>query len=329
MSQKETTGIWVFVEINHNEIHPATFELLSKAQELSQKNQEKVTAILFETLKTNHALTLIGYGADQVVVVKDDKFSMFDPIIYKDAFVNLAHKYQPSIILFAATFIGKSLAPRIQGALKTGLTADCLDLSINDKGQLVQIKPSYGDNLMCTILIPEARPQMTTVRPYVFTPLKFDDKRKGEVIEEKMELVNPFVFEIIKQEKIANKAETISDAKHVVAVGRGIKQEADLKEIEKLANLLNAKIGVTRPLAEKGWYPLEQQIGQSGQTIQPELILNFGIAGAVQYTVGMKNSKFVFSVNTDKNAAIFKESDYGYLGDAKTFATELIKVLTK
>ena len=135
MSQKETKGIWVFVEINHNEIHPATFELLNKAQELSQKNQEKVTAILFETPNINHAPTLIGHGADEVIVVKDKQFSLFDPIIYKSAFVNLVNKYQPAIILFAATFIGKSLAPRIQGALKTGLTADCLDLSINEIGR--------------------------------------------------------------------------------------------------------------------------------------------------------------------------------------------------
>jgi electron transfer flavoprotein alpha subunit len=329
MNEKQAKGIWVFVEINHGEIHASTFELLGKAQALSQSNHEKVTAILLETPHLNHAPTLIGYGADQVIVVKDERFNIFNPTLYKDAVVELAKKYEPAIFLFAATYMGRSLAPRIQGALDTGLTADCLDLSINEKGQLVQIKPSYGDNLMCTILIPEARPQMTTVRPFVFTPLAFDGTRQGEIIEEKLILEEAFVYEVLEQEKLEVKAESLAQAKHVVAVGRGIKKQENLTHVEALAKLLNAKVGVTRPLAENGWYSLDEQIGQSGHTIQPDLILNFGIAGAVQYTVGMKNSKFVFSVNSDADAGIFKESDYGYVGDAKTFAQELIKAIEK
>lgn len=329
MSQKEAQGIWVYVELNHGEIHSSTFELLAKARELSEKNGEEVTAVLLETEATNHADTLIGYGADQVIVVKDEKFDHFNPTLYKDAIVPLAEKYEPSIFLLAATFKGRSLAPRIQGALKTGLTADCLDLSIDEKGRLAQIKPSYGDNLMCTIIIPDARPQMTTVRPNVFIPLDFDGERTGEIIQEDLVLEETIPYEVLEQEVIEIDADNISEADRIVAVGRGIKNQADLKVPEKLADLLHAKIGATRPLAENGWYTLEEQIGQSGYTIQPELILNFGIAGAVQYTVGMKNSKFVFSVNTDEDATIFKESDYGYVGDAKIFAQELIKALEK
>ncbi len=327
MNQNETQGIWVFVELNHDEIHSSTLELLNKAQALSQQNNEAVSAILLESPTSNHAETLIGYGADQVIVLKDERFKLFNPMLYQEAIIGLAQKYQPSIFLFGATYMGRALAPRIQGALKTGLTADVLDLSINEQGNLVQIKPSYGDNLMCTIIIPKTRPQMTTVRPNVFTPLPFDGQRKGEIILETLSLSDHTNYQVLSTQTIEKKADNLADAKVVVAVGRGIKDQANLKHIETCAALLNGKVGVTRPLAENGWYTLDEQIGQSGSTIQPELLLNFGIAGAVQYLVGMNNSKFVFSVNTDEKATIFNESDYGYIGDAKTFAQELIKAL--
>lgn len=324
MSQNNT---WVIAELTDDTIHTATFELLAKAQELKEKNKEAVTAVLLETTNINHEETLIHYGADQVLVVKDDRFETYNAQHSKEVIVTLAKKYKPSIILMSATLQGRSLAPRIQGALKTGLTADCLDLSINEEGKLVQIKPSYGDNLMCTILIPHTTPQMTTIRPNVFVPLEIDTTKTGEIITETIPFETKGIYEVIDTVPLKKKADNIQDAKTIVAIGRGIRSQSDLPILETLANQINAKIGVTRPLAENGWYTIEEQIGQSGYTVMPDLILNFGIAGAVQYTVGMKQSKTVFSVNKDEHAVIFKESDYGYVGDAKTFAQELSKLL--
>lgn len=328
MKQTKENEIWVFVELDQDNIHPSTLELLAKARELSDNNkQQTVSAILLETKQTNNAKTLIGYGADQVILVKDDQFATFDPTFYKNAIKQLVEKYQPAIFLFGATFKGRALAPRVQGALQTGLTADCLELSINNEDQLVQIKPSYGDNLMCTILIPNHLPQMTTVRPSVFKPLAFDNKRQGTVIEETVDLKREYTYEVLESIKKEKQVNAIQNAERIVAVGRGMKSKDNLVYTEKVAELLNANLGATRPLAENGWYTPNEQIGQSGVTIQPELILNFGIAGAIQYTVGMKNSKFVFSVNKDEHATIFKESDYGYVGDANEFAKALIKLL--
>ena len=327
MKEYEANGIWIFVEKQDEKIHPATFELLRKAQELKAQNNQAVTALLLEPNSESHETTLIGYGADSVLVVKADVFKTFDPMIFKTVVVQLVKKYQPSIFLFAATTLGKALAPRIQGALQTGLTSDCLDLKINEEGLLVQIKPSYGDNLMCTILIPSTVPQMSTIRPHVFKPAEFDELRTGSIIQENISITKDTVYEVLQKTPIETQPDSIIDAEHVVAIGRGIKNKEDCKHLEILAQQLNAKIGVTRPLAENGWYTVNEQIGQSGVTIHPELILNFGISGAIQYTSGMKDAKFVFSVNKDENANIFKESDYGFVGDAKAFAIELSKQL--
>lgn len=329
MNKQNAKGIWVYAEITNHIINPATYELLAKAQELKETNQEPVIAVLLKTDKDNFEKELIAYGADQVLVVNSDLFEFYNPTVYEEAIVNLAKRYNPSIFLLAATFQGRSLAPRVQGALQTGLTADCLDLKINEEGNLVQIKPSYGDNLMCTILIPSQVPQMTTVRPNVFKPLDYDDTRQGEVIQETLNLTKKHTYELIEQTPLESQPNSLTDAKNVVAFGRGIKSKDDMVHLENLAQNLNAKIGVTRPLAENGWYTINEQIGQSGVTITPDLILNFGIAGAVQYTVGMKDSKFVFSVNKDEHASIFKTSDYGYIGDAKGFAIELSKQITE
>lgn len=327
MNQVTSNGIWVVAELENDLVHPSTLELLGKAHEISQANADTVTAILLETDQTNHAKTLIGYGADQVLVVKNNLFSEFDPMLAKKAIAQLAKEHEPNIVLFAATLKGRALAPRLQGALQTGLTADCLDLSINQKGELVQVKPSYGDNLMCTILTPERRPQMATVRPNVFNSLAFDSSRQGAIIDVPMTLEKTYTFEVLEKTSGESQTNTITDADKIVAVGRGMKMQDNLVHTEKVAKLLNAKVGATRPLAENGWYTHDEQIGQSGVTIQPQLLLNFGIAGAIQYTVGMNNAKFVFSVNKDPKAAIFQESDVGYVGDAVTFSKALGKLL--
>lgn len=329
MANDQTRNIWVYVEQTGGAVHPAALELLAKAQELKKKLGEDVVAILLSANAEDDALEklLIGHGADQVIISRNDLLVTYNPLLYKQAIAKLAKKHRPSIFLFAATTLGRSLAPRVQGALQTGLTADCLDLDIDPEGRLLQIKPSYGDNLMCTIVMPNRRPQMTTVRPSVFRPLDFDHTRSGSIIEEYMELDEAPLYEILETESIPKPEASLHDARRIVAVGRGIRQQADLKHTERLAELLGAEVGATRPLAENGWYTIDEQIGQSGTSVSPDLILNIGIAGAVQYTVGMKQAKFSFSVNKDPNAAIFRESDLGYVGDAKTLVEEMVKLL--
>ncbi len=319
--------IFVYIELDKDGIKTSSLELIAKAQELKEKNKGKVVAILLETPQQDFAQELIYYGADRVLNVKNDLFENYDPIVYKDAIVLLAKKYDPSIFLLSATFLGRSLAPRVQGALETGLTADVLDLDINQDNKLVQIKPSYGDNLMSTIILPHARPQMTTVRPQVFKALKKDTTRTGEIIQEEILLSKNHIFEVIESKEIEKTNDNLTSAQNVVAIGRGIKSSDDLALVEDLTQNLNAQLGVTRPLAENGWYTIEKQIGQSGETISPDFILNLGISGAVQYTVGMKNAGLSISVNKDKDASIFKESDYAYVGDAKAFINELNQLL--
>ena len=232
MVENKRNGIWVFVEINNNVIHNSTFELLSKARELAEKSNQEVSAILLGNNNDDYHDLLIGHGAHQVIDVSNDLLENYNPVVYKDAIVSIVQKYKPSIFLFAATQLGRSLAPRVQGALQTGLTADCLDLDINDKGELIQIKPSFGDNLMCTIFASRF-PQMSTIRPSVFKALEYNKEYRGKVIKEEVNIVSNNYFEVIEINKLDENTDSIKDVKRIVAIGRGIKNKDDLSIVDR------------------------------------------------------------------------------------------------
>ena len=318
-------SIWVYVELTNGEIAPVTYELLAKATELSKGEGYEIYAILLGNDLAKHVERLIVYGADQVISVDNPILATYKTVPYAQVIAELATKYNPEIFLLGATSQGRDIAPRVQAKLMTGLTADCLDLKINAEGLLEQSKPFYGDNYMCDIICPVKRPQMATVRPKVFKPLEPRDYIAGREVQETVDVMDDTRYEVIGFAPLEKNAAAVDEAERVIGLGAGLDSDGIIAQAKELARLLKAGIGVTRPLTDNGRFAHESQVGQSGLTIAPKVILNLGISGAVQYTVGILNSELIISVDKNVKAPIFRVSDYGYACDIN----ELLPVLVE
>ena len=326
---KTDKGIWVIAEQKAGKVLEASFELLAKALELKAASNQEITAILLGSQIKEAAQELVCYGADTVRFVDNEQLQHYKPRTYEGVLVKLIQKHQPAIVLLSATAQGRDLAPRVMCQLQTGLTADCLDLSIDEQGLLVQEKPSYGGNIMCTIVIETARPQMATVRPGVFTKIDPLTDPQGEVLEEAMEVLDDEAYEIVENCPVSATGSSITEAEVIVACGRGVKEQKDLAMLEEFAALLQGEVGCTRPLVDQEWFTHERQIGQSGITVKPKMIINIGISGAVQYIVGMQNAKSIISINRNKAAEIFSISDYGIAADYTELLPAVISEIKK
>lgn len=312
--------LWVIAKRRLDHIEPTTQQLITKAKGLAG-NQFNVVTILFEATADHLENELTAYGPDEIRVVRDDRFPTATDAEHADALQQLVEKYQPNSILFGATITGRSIAPRLQAKLQTGLTADCLDLRFDDE-TLVATKPSYGDNIMCEIICPDHRPQMATVRPNTFVAKPATGA--AQVTEDTVTFHPVARLQVKAATPVVNTATTVGDANRVVALGRGAASATTIDSATKLAEKLGGRIGVSRPLTDQDRFTHDDQIGQSGNTIHPELIVNFGISGAVQYLVGMQDSQTIVAVNSDQSAPIFDVADYGYVGDAQAFMTALL-----
>jgi electron transfer flavoprotein alpha subunit len=223
----------------------------------------------------------------------------------------------PEIVLYGATFVGRELAPRIAQRLTTGLTADCTELSIDKETRLLQqTRPAFGGNIMATIQTPNHRPQMATVRPGVMAEKGKDTTRKGKVEPFKVELlyrdILTRIIDVVKEKK---KQVQLEEAKIIVSGGRGMGSENGFKVIRELAEILGAEVGGSRVAVERGWIDQDNQVGQTGKTVRPEMYIACDISGAIQHNAGMSASKFIVAINTDPDAQIFKIADYGIVGD--------------
>ena len=323
----DSKNIWVYAECVGGAPAAVVLELLAKAQELKAKTGDAVVAVLLGGQTGKVANDLLAYGADQVIRVEAANLAPYKPVPYAEALCELVREYKPSIFLFGATSQGRDLAPRLQGKLLTGLTSDCLGLDIDDKGILVQTKPSYGDNIMCTILCPDARPQMATVRPKVFSPLAPKADAKGEIIDKKLAVKADDRYEVVGSAPLAASTIDISASDFIISLGRGAKTEAAIATARQIADFLHGAVAVTRPLTDDGTFSHDSLIGQSGFTVKPKCIVNFGISGAVQYTVGMQESGLIVAVNKSKDAPIFGLSHIGVVADAEEVLKALLEEL--
>lgn len=326
MTKVECAGIWVLAEQTNGILSTTALELLSKALELKKSlgGTEEITAVLLGYQVGQLAETLFSYGADQVLLAEHVNLETYKPRPYKKGLVELAHKYKPSIFLIPSTPLGRDLAPRVMCALDTGLTADAIDLSFDEDGIFVHTTPAYGGTILVNIAIPEKRPQMVTVRPQVFSPITPIAGKTGEVIREFISVEDDEAYVIVDTEEKVNDNTALPAARVVVSGGRGIKSEADLEMLRQLAKLLGGQVGCSRPLCDNGWMPHEAQIGQSGVTVKPDLILNVGVSGAGQYTAGMNQSGCVMSINYTAEAPIFSTSHYGVVMDYRTVIPALV-----
>ena len=318
-------NIWVFCEQRDGELQSVALELIGVARELAEKTGEKVAALLLGHNVKSKAQELIAYGADQVYVVDDEKLATFVTEPYAQAVTQIAKAYEPSVILFGATSIGRDLAPRLSARLKTGLTADCTKLEMDEEGNLFMTRPAFGGNLFATIICPDHRPQMSTVRPGVMKKLERDDARVGEVIEENIAWnESKFVVTVLEEVKEVSGVDKIEDAKILVSCGRGVKDVCPARE---LASKVGGSLASSRALVDTGVLEHNRQVGQTGKTVRPEAYLAFGISGAIQHLAGMEESEFIVAVNTDKNAPIFKVANLGIVSDAAAVLKNLNKLL--
>lgn len=330
MAKEDYKGIWIFAEQQNGVLNSVTLELLAKAQELKAHNGEDIYAILLGSDVKALAPTLIAHGADKVIVAEDAALASYSARPYQQTMTQLAEKYKPSIILYGATSLGRDFAPRVMVSLKTGLTADAIDLGYDEDDVFYQTTPAYGGSILAHIVILECRPQMATVRPKMFVPLEADESRKGEIITETVSVVDAEgSYEVLDVTQKVRDHEPIDKASLLVCGGRGIKSEEDLKMLGELAELLGGQVAASRPIVDNGWLPHEEQIGQSGATVKPDYIINIAISGSVQYQVGMQNSKCIISINHTAGVPIFDISHYGAVADYRSLVPAIIEEIKK
>ncbi len=307
-------GITVYIEQRNNIAHKVSWELITKAKELAKKTNEPVYAVAIGNDITDICNEALLYGVDKVFKYEDEAYKEFNVETYTNVIESFYKKHLVNIILFGGTSEGRSFAPRVAARLKTGLTADCTMLDIKEDGDLLQIRPAFGGNIMAKIHTPNNRPQLATIRYKMFTE-KITEKQNGLIILEETNKIDKSTT--IKQLKQVEKKQgkDISDASVIVSVGRAFKKQKDLDLIKPLVEKLGAEVACTRPLIENGWFDARKQIGLSGRTVKPKLIINLGISGAVQYIEGMKESELIISINSDDSNKLFDISHYAIKGD--------------
>lgn len=318
-------GIAVYVDHVDGRIHPVTMELIGKARELAAKINHPVYALFIGSHLEGKSEELLHYGVDKVFVYDDEKLARFMIEPYTAVFEDFIQAQKPSAILVGATTVGRQLAPRVAARMHTGLTADCTILDMNEDTDLVQIRPAFGGNIMAQILTPNNRPQMATVRYKVMNAPERSETASGEIV--KCEIAadrlktRMEVLDIIEKEK----EKFIESADVLVVAGRGVKKQEDLAMVQELADLLGGMFACTRPVVEAGWADAKCQVGLSGRTVRPRLIITCGVSGAVQFVAGMKNSETIVAINSDPAATIFETAHYCLVGDLYEIIPKMIE----
>lgn len=313
--KRQWNGIAVYVDHVEGRVHPVTYELLGKARELADKISHPVYALFLGSDITREAEELRYYGADKIYVCDARELRDFKIETYAAAFEQFISTVHPAVILVGATSVGRQLASRVAARFRTGLTADCTALDIRANSDLVQIRPAFGGNIMAEILTPWHRPQMATVRYKVMDSPKRMREAQGSLVP--FAVPEEALGSHVDVLRVVQKAHdrSIETADVIVAVGRGIKRREDLAMIQELADALGGEIACTRPLIEAGWFDAKHQIGLSGRTVRPKLILTCGVSGAVQFVAGMQCAETIVAINEDPEAHIFHVAHYAIVGD--------------
>jgi electron transfer flavoprotein alpha subunit/Fe-S-cluster-containing hydrogenase component 2 len=309
-------GVWVFAELRQGAIMNIALELLGEGRKLADNLGVNLGAVLIGDKVEHRARDLFAYGADLVYLVEDAELKNYRTESYCAVMEKLIKTYKPEILLMGATNIGRDLGPRLAGRIHTGLTADCTVLDIDtEKRLLLQTRPAFGGNIMATIICPDTRPQMATVRPGVMKKTTPDFNRSGKIIKEAYHpdaKVRTTVIEIVKE---ARKIVNLEEAQIIVSGGRGVGGPEGFKLLEEVASSLGGVVGASRGAVDSGWISSNHQVGQTGKTVHPRLYIACGISGAIQHLAGMQHSNVIVAINKNPNAPIFKVADYGIVGD--------------
>lgn len=319
-------GIWVFAEQHNGKLHHVALELIGQARRLADKRQTTLSVVVFgdelDTIETDIAC----YPIDQIIIASHPnlKHHLCGP--YDEILAHLIKQYKPEIVLCGATTNGRSFFPRVAARVYTGLTADCTGLDIDPaNGRLLQTRPAFGGNIMATIVCPNHRPQLATVRPKVFiAPIPGEPKRP-EIIRVKPPVVLlKSCVELLEFIPEGGCGKSITDADILIAGGRGVGSADGFRLLERLAVLLGGAVAASRSAVDSGWAPYRCQVGQTGKTVQPKVYIACGISGAIQHLVGMQSAEKIIAINSDPNAAIFSVADIGLVGEWKHIAQKII-----
>jgi electron transfer flavoprotein alpha subunit len=318
-------GIWVLIEQRQGELHAVGLELLCKARQLADKIKSEVTAVLLGCQIQHHAPRLIAGGADRVLIGDHPGLEPYRVLVYTHVLTAIISEYKPDTVLMGATALGTELAPRVAARLRTGLSAHCIDLDVDDQGQLLQRVPGWGGGVIVTIVCPDHRPQMATIMPGVMLQ-SYDPIRQGEIVEVQVTIpetaLGPEVLEIVRNEP--EEGLPLEKAEVVVAGGWGVGRAEKWAFIEELAQILGGAVGATRPPVDEGWARENQMIGQSGKTIRPKLYIGVGISGMMAHVAGMDQSEYIIAINQDPKAPIFGVCDLGLVADLDALMPILI-----
>jgi caffeyl-CoA reductase-Etf complex subunit CarE len=319
-------GVWVFAEQHKGGISSVALELLGEGRKLADKRKTNLSAVFIGHNIKGKARELIAHGADIVYVADDPALKDFNDDSYGAVLTTLATLHKPEIILAGATAIGRSFIPKVAAKLYTGLTADCTMLDIDpETGNLHQTRPAFGGNIMATIVTPNHRPQMATVRHKVMKKAAPDASRKGDVVDVKFTTAGDIRTRVTKTIEEVSETINISEADIIVAGGRGMGSAKNFQLIEELAKTIGGAVGATRGAVDEGWVPYSHQVGQTGKTVCPKLYIAAGISGAIQHLAGMQSSDVIVAINKDPNAPIFSVATYGIVGDVMEVLPVMIR----
>jgi electron transfer flavoprotein alpha subunit len=335
MSSKAIGNVWVFVEQDAGQIAEVSLELVCKARELADELNTKVEAVLLGHDVTALVPVLHEYGCDNVFVASHPALETFLALPYARIIVDLIKEHTPNIMMFGATHVGRSLAPRIASTICAGLTADCTDLRIDDfedkknqlvqKNKLMQIRPAFGGNIVATIVNSWADPQMVTVREGVMKMSEPQPGRTGQITSVAVELTEAEQMVKVIERCKAGGTVNLKGCQIIVAGGYGVGSKENFDLIREFAEVIGGGVGASRAAVDAGWVDHDHQVGQTGVTVRPRLYIACGISGSVQHRAGMDESSTILAINTDPAAPIFSVAHYGIVGDLSVVIPKFIQ----
>ena len=330
----KTNEVWVYIEQNNGKIAEVSLELLGKGNDLAKKLNVKTGAVLLGSQVKSLTKTVFAYGADKIYIAENSSLKEYTTLPYAKVVVDLIKEYGPQIVLYGATTTGRDIAPRIASELRVGLTADCTDLQIGDyqakdkeyKDILYQIRPAFGGNIIATIVSPDHRPQMATVREGVMKMNTLDKSREGQIVEYKTDIPKEIILTELVKKFQQDKTVNLKGANIIVSGGMGVGTKNNFKLISDLAHVLGAEVGGSRAAVDAGFINKDHQVGQTGTTVRPKLYVAVGISGQIQHMAGMNCSGRIMAINNDPNAPIFQIAHYGMVGDLNEIVPKFIEV---
>jgi electron transfer flavoprotein alpha subunit len=321
----EYKGVWVFAEQRDGRPVSVSFELLGAGRRLADKLKAELSAVILGA-KEEKAEELIKWGADRVYMCGDPALEQFNDDPYTEVLARLINDHKPSIVIAGATPVGRSFIPRVAARVETGLTADCTSLEIDeDTGDLLQVRPAFGGNIMATIVCPDHRPQMATVRPRVMKKGEYSADRKGEIVKVDADGITSRTEVVDTVKEVSDIMVNLHEAEVIVSGGRGVGGPDGFKLLEELAGAMGGAVGASRAAVDEEWIPYSHQVGQTGKTVCPGIYVACGISGAVQHLVGMQSADIIIAINKNPEAPIFNVATYGIVGDL----FEVVPLLTR